>query len=310
MPPEESTGNATNHEPREPAMMAPSSGAGAPSESDAAPSSSTNSADDSTGSANQDSSAPPSEGTAGASSESGAPVATDADGKPKRKRKRRRKKKRPDGVTAEAGAEGSEPPNAEPRPPGPSPSRPPRSKRPPKHRPPSERAPFHVGEEVFGKVTSVLDAAIMVDLSGKALAIFDRSEMAQDDLVPSVGDRFVARVHQDGSRGGLVVLTRKPPPRRRRSRGGASRERQHPREGARHRRHQGRRRGRHSRPSRLRARLEMDLHPHNANFAELLGQVLDFKVVEYDGAGAIWSSPGARCSSKKRTSGERRPSSS
>ena len=28
-----------------------------------------------------------------------------------------------------------------------------------------------MGEEVFGKVTSVLDAAIMVDLSGKALAI-------------------------------------------------------------------------------------------------------------------------------------------
>src|SRR5258706_15068622 len=50
----------------------------------------------------------------------------------------------------------------------------------------------------------------MIDLSGKALAIFDRSEMAPDDLVPSVGDRFVARVHQDGVRGGLVVLTRKP----------------------------------------------------------------------------------------------------
>jgi small subunit ribosomal protein S1 len=63
---------------------------------------------------------------------------------------------------------------------------------------------------VFGKVTAVLDAAIMVDLAGKALAIFDRSEMEADDLVPSPADRFVARVHVDGLRGGLVVLTRKP----------------------------------------------------------------------------------------------------
>ncbi|MBN2192508.1 MAG: 30S ribosomal protein S1 [Polyangiaceae bacterium] len=77
-------------------------------------------------------------------------------------------------------------------------------------RPSTERAPFHVGEEVFGKVTAVLDEAVMIDLSGKALAIFDRSEMDPDDLVPSVGDRFVARVHNDGARAGLVVLTRKP----------------------------------------------------------------------------------------------------
>jgi small subunit ribosomal protein S1 len=73
-----------------------------------------------------------------------------------------------------------------------------------------ERAPFHVGEEVFGKVTALLDTAIMIDLSGKALAIFDRGEMAVDDLVPEVGDRFVGQVLSDGSRGGLVVLTRKP----------------------------------------------------------------------------------------------------
>jgi len=73
-----------------------------------------------------------------------------------------------------------------------------------------ERTAFHVGEEVFGKVTSVTEHAIMVDLSGKALAIFDRQELAEDDLVPEVGDRFVAHVHGDGSRGGFVVLTRKP----------------------------------------------------------------------------------------------------
>src|SRR5690606_15655898 len=44
----------------------------------------------------------------------------------------------------------------------------------------------------------------------KALAIFDRGEMAPDDLVPEVGDRFVGQVLSDGARGGLVVLTRKP----------------------------------------------------------------------------------------------------
>lgn len=73
-----------------------------------------------------------------------------------------------------------------------------------------ERAPFHVGEEVFGKVTAVLDTAIMADLSGKALAIFDRGEMEPDDLVPEVGERIVGQVLADGSRGGLVILTRKP----------------------------------------------------------------------------------------------------
>jgi small subunit ribosomal protein S1 len=78
------------------------------------------------------------------------------------------------------------------------------------HGPPRERTAFHVGEEVFGKVTSVTEHAIMVDLSGKALAIFDRHELAEDDLVPEAGDRFVAHVHGDGSRGGFVVLTRKP----------------------------------------------------------------------------------------------------
>lgn len=203
--------------------------------------------------------------------------------RPKRKRKRRRKKKAPDGaVSGDPTAAGEASPGAPERPPGER-----REKRKKKRQwAPSDRAPFHAGEEVFGKVTSVLENAIMIDLSGKALAIFDRSEMAADDLVPSVGDRFVARVHQDGARGGLVVLTRKP-----------LREEE-------------------AKPLVERAEKEgtlirglvtgvikggvevdigglrafapasgMDLHPHNANFAELLGQVLEFKVVQYDTAG-------------------------
>ncbi|HXK20804.1 MAG TPA: S1 RNA-binding domain-containing protein, partial [Polyangiaceae bacterium] len=191
--------------------------------------------------------------------------ANGAPGTPKKKRRRRKKKKPHEGPAA-AGKEGEAP-------------------RRPQHRA-SDRAPFHVGEEVFGKVTAVLDTAVMIDLSGKALAIFDRSEMEADDLVPSIGDRFVARVHNDGIRGGLVVLSRKP-----------------------------------LREEEIKPKIEqahkdgtlvsglvtgvikggievdiyglrafapasgMDLHPQNANFASLVGQRMEFKVVQYEKAG-------------------------
>jgi small subunit ribosomal protein S1 len=156
----------------------------------------------------------------------------------------------------------------------------------PSHRPATERAPFHVGEEVFGKVTAVLDTAIMVDLGGKALAIFDRSEMEPDDLVPSVADRFVASVLNDGARGGLVVLTRKP-----------LRE-----EEAKPFVEMAAKDGTHI-PGLVTGVIKggvevdirglrafapasgMDLHPNQANFAALLGQELDFKVVHYKSAG-------------------------
>jgi small subunit ribosomal protein S1 len=127
-------------------------------------------------------------------------ASADAPGDKKKRRRRRGKKgdaegeaTAPDSAKAEAEGEG-------------------RSKGKPKkkHAPPRERTAFHVGEEVFGRVTSVTPDAIMVDLSGKALAIFDKSELAADDLVPEAGDRFVAHVHNDGARGGFVVLTRKP----------------------------------------------------------------------------------------------------
>jgi small subunit ribosomal protein S1 len=175
-----------------------------------------------------------------------------------KKKRRRRRKRKP--AAGEAGAA------ARPAP-----------------RPASERSPFHAGEEVFGRVTAVLDDAIMVDLSGKALAIFDRSEMEPDDLVPAVGDRFVASVLRDGSRGGLVVLTRKP-----------LRE-----EDARPRVLEASTNGALVRGlitgtikggvdvsiQGLRAFAPasgMDLHPQNANFASLVGKVLDFKVVQCD----------------------------
>ncbi|HEX4338915.1 MAG TPA: S1 RNA-binding domain-containing protein [Polyangiaceae bacterium] len=315
MPPQESTSDATPQKAHDAELFAPAATASADApvarEAHADPSSNPPPADATTSHAVSEAPASSAEegasddgddgddgaesGTEGeAANASGEQVATDPDGKPKRKRKRRRKKKRPDGPGAGVDAAGGEQPQTgeqqpqgeHARAPGGTPSRPPRGKRPQKHRPPSERAPFHVGEEVFGKVTSVLEAAIMVDLSGKALAIFDRSEMEPDDLVPSVGDRFVARVHQDGSRGGLVVLTRKP-----------LREEEAKPEIA-----QAAKDGTLVKgivTGVIKGGVEvdirglrafapasgMDLHPHNANFIELLGQVLDFKVVEYDGTG-------------------------
>jgi small subunit ribosomal protein S1 len=191
--------------------------------------------------------------------ESGISEAPPSEGKKKKRRRKKKRSERPEG-------QGEHPHRAS--------------------RPASERAPFHVGEEVFGKVTAVLDTAVMVDLLGKALAIFDRSEMDPDDLVPSEGDRFVARVHNDGARGGLVVLTRKP----------LREEDQKPlleqaqKEGT---------------PvsglitGAIKGGVEvdiggvrafapasgMDLHPSNANFVALVGQRLDFKVIQYKNAG-------------------------
>jgi small subunit ribosomal protein S1 len=150
----------------------------------------------------------------------------------------------------------------------------------------SDRTPFHVGEEVFGKVTAVLETAIMVDLAGKALAIFDRGEMEQDDLVPAVGDRFVGQVLTDGGRGGLVVLTRKP-----------LRE-----EEAKPRVEQALKDGTlvHGLVTGvIKGGLDVmidglrafapasgvDLHPQNANLTQLVGQRLDFKVTQFEKGG-------------------------
>lgn len=205
------------------------------------------------------------ESEGGDSAEAGSATGPAASDKPKKKR--RRKKKRPgSGAAGPEVREGA-------------------AQRPQHHRA-SDRAPFHTGEEVFGKVTAVLETAIMVDLSGKALAIFDRNEMEPDDLVPAVGDRFVARIHNDGVRGGLVVLTRKP-----------LRE-----EEAKPKVEQAAKDG--SLVSGLitgviKGGVEvdidglrafapasgMDLHPANANFAVLVGQRVEFKVVQYEKGG-------------------------
>lgn len=146
--------------------------------------------------------------------------------------------------------------------------------------------PFHVGEDVFGKVTAVLDTAIMVDLAGKALAIFDRGEMEADDLLPAIDDKFVGKVLFDGGRGGLVVLTRKPL----RDEEAKPRVEQAAKDGT---LITGLvtgviKGGLEILIDGLRAFAPasgMDLHPRSANFTNLLGQRLDFKVTSYEGQG-------------------------
>jgi small subunit ribosomal protein S1 len=194
---------------------------------------------------------------------SGDEQAAGADGAKKKKRRRKKKK---------AGAPGegaSEPP---PR----------NSQRPHTH----DRVPFRIGEQVFGKVTAVLDEAIMVDLSGKALGIFDRAEMEPDDLIPQVGENFVAEIHNDGGRGGCVVLSRK-------------RLREEDIKPAVEKACQEGTLVKGLITGTIKGGIEVDimglrafapasgtdLHPANANFAALVGQRLDFKVIQYEKSG-------------------------
>jgi len=188
-----------------------------------------------------------------------------ADGDGAKKKKRRRKKKKP-GVAGEALSDA--PPRA--------------SQRPHAH----ERVPFRIGEQVYGKVTAVLDEAIMIDLAGKALGIFDRAEMASDDLVPQVSDSFVAEVHNDGGRGGCVVLSRK----RLREEDVKPEVEKACQEGT---------LVKALVTGTIKGGIEvdilglrafapasgMDLHPANANFAAFVGQRLDFKVIQYEKSG-------------------------
>lgn len=254
----------SSHEAAEPAAAAPSEPA------DAAGDDATEGGDDTDEGSDESAG---DEGEAGASGGADADSGTAGAAGTKPKRKRRRKKK-------SGGAPGPQQ-GAQAQPQGQGPKGPKKQR----HRA-SDRAPFHVGEEVFGKVTAVLDAAVMVDLSGKALAIFDRSEMEADDLVPSPGDRFVARVHVDGLRGGLVVLTRKP----------LREEETKPKLEQAHK--DGTlvtglitgviKGGVEVDVGGVRAFAPasgLDLHPANANFTGLVGQRLEFKVAQYEKAG-------------------------
>ena len=71
------------------------------------------------------------------------------------------------------------------------------------------RPAFRVGEEVFGRVAKVTDAAIWVDIAGKAMGLFDRREVL-DEEPPAEGDQFIATVASTGVRGGMVLMSRAP----------------------------------------------------------------------------------------------------
>ncbi len=122
-----------------------------------------------------------------------------APGGEKKKRRRRRKKKHHDGATPEppavasgeaAPAEGAAEAGGEPGAGAPAGQRPPRERDKKKDRkhagPPRERPPVNAGDIVFGKIVEITDEAILVDIPGKAKAIFDRREMLiVDDEEPA-----------------------------------------------------------------------------------------------------------------------------
>lgn len=74
-----------------------------------------------------------------------------------------------------------------------------------------ERPAFSVGEEVFGKVCKVTDQAIWVDIAGKAIGLFNRDELPEEEGIPTEGDQFIATVASTGVRGGMLMLCRGTP---------------------------------------------------------------------------------------------------
>lgn len=119
-----------------------------------------------------------------------------------KKRRRRRRKKKPsalagEGATSESAEHASDgaptettsEPGAETQPaeqdgaPPLAPSRGPHAKDRKKERKhqPRERPPVNAGDIIFGKILEITDEAILVDIPGKARAIFDRREMLLPD---------------------------------------------------------------------------------------------------------------------------------
>lgn len=127
----------------------------------------------------------------------------------KKKRRRRRKKKKDgsapgvEGAPAAEGAEGAPAEGGEATE-GAEGSGERREK---KRRPQRDKPPFGIGEEVAAKVTKVLEHAIMLDVAGKALGIFDRKEIPESET-PNEGETIIGKVGNDGARGGCVVLTK------------------------------------------------------------------------------------------------------
>jgi small subunit ribosomal protein S1 len=137
----------------------------------------------------------------------GAAVEGAQPGAPKKKRRRRRKKK-PHAAGAEGAppAEGAAPEgeaSAEGAAEGEGGEK--RSKK--KPRPEREPLPFRIGEEVFGRVEKVTADAIWIDVAGKAIGLFDRRELGEGEP-PAEGDQFIATVASHGVRGGMLRMSR------------------------------------------------------------------------------------------------------
>ncbi len=140
-------------------------------------------------------------------SEAAAPTEGTAAPTGEKKKRRRRRKKKKEG--AAPGAEGAAPTEgseqaAEGEPAAEEGGEKREGK---KKRPQREKPPFGIGEEVAAKVTKVLDHAIMLDVAGKALGIFDRKEIPESET-PNEGETIIGKVSNDGARGGCVVLTK------------------------------------------------------------------------------------------------------
>ncbi len=123
-----------------------------------------------------------------------------------KKRRRRRRRKKGDKTSAPGTAEGASAPGgavegegegaaveAEGAKPAERPERrePRREK---KSGPPRERPPVNAGDIVFGKILQIDDEAILIDIPGKAHAIFDRREMLIADEEEAAGSRVAPPV--------------------------------------------------------------------------------------------------------------------
>jgi len=71
-----------------------------------------------------------------------------------------------------------------------------------------ERPAFGPGDQVFGKVARVTEQAIWIDIAGKAIGLFDRTQITGDP--PKEGDQFIAKVQSCSARGGMVILVSEP----------------------------------------------------------------------------------------------------
>jgi len=120
-------------------------------------------------------------------------------GEKKKRRRRRKKKPHEAGHATEGGAEarpegsGEEAPEGGPTAEATDEHAAPKlrdRKKEKKHGPPRERPPVNAGDIVFGKIIEITDEAIIIDIPGKAKAIFDRREM----LLPEDDDQPPPRV--------------------------------------------------------------------------------------------------------------------